>query len=181
MNADDIRAEVNAICVHAFVTFHAAYIGQTKREKWECDEWRVTFKKEFAPGDSRSESFEFFTGLGLRADPTPQARAQARLSLPGLTQKDIDTRTIYGRRYLAEVERLRKPAPPHPADVLHSLILDSSAVGQSFESWCSDYGYDSDSRKAEAAYRACQQNADKLARIFNGNDIAALQTALEGY
>lgn len=179
--SDQIRADVSAIVEHAFVTFYATYIGQTKRDKWECDEWRLTLKMEFAPGDSRIEHFEYFTGLGLRAEATPQIRAQARMSFPGLTQNDITRRTNWGRQYLAHVEYLRKPQAPHVADLLHSLILDSSAVSQSFESWCQEYGYDSDSRKAEATYRACQQNADKLAHIFNANDISALQTALQDY
>lgn len=174
MSSEQIRAEVNTICVHAFVTFHATYMGQTTRDKWECDEWRLTLKKEFAPGDYRSESFEFFTGLGLRK---PDESAMAKISAHSL--KKVNKRALAWEEHYKRYPD--KPQTPHVADLLNSLILDSSAVGQSFESWCSELGYDSDSRKAEATYRACQQNADKLARIFNRNDIAALKTALQDY
>lgn len=52
--------------------------------------------------------------------------------------------------------------PPKPGDVLNCLILDASGVDQPFEDWASDLGYDPDSRKAEAVYRACQDTRYKL-------------------
>jgi hypothetical protein len=190
--AGDIRIQVTEILHAAGVTFTARYIGETTRDSdWKCDEWRCTFERAQAIVSSYApraggpthvrEEFEFYMGLGNRAEPTPQAKMQARMCLPGLTQNDIDRRTIYGRRYLAEVEKLRKPEAPHAADVLHSILLDSSAVGQSFADWCSDYGYGTDSRKALATYEACQQGADKLARIFNAEQRATLADALSEY
>lgn len=163
------------------VVFTATPMGEKKNafsEGVTMDRWLCTFTRT---NGTRSEEFEFFTGIGLRAPATQIAKMQAKYDYPGLTENDIKRGTSYGRRYLARVEELRKPQAPHAADVLHSLILDSSAVGQSFDSWCADLGYDSDSRKAEKTYRACQENADKLARIFDRADIAALETAFQDY
>lgn len=176
-SGDAIRETVAAIVQRASVSFSARYIGQTKRDEWDCDEWRVSFAYPGKP----AEELPFFTGLGLRAAPTEWAKMQARHAFSGLTQNDIERRTAYGRRYLAEVERLRKPQAPHVADVLHSLILDSSAVGQSFRDWCVDYGYSDDSIKALAKYRACQESADTLRRIFKPETVAALSVALQDY
>ena len=74
-----------------------------------------------------------------------------------------------------------RPVAPSSASLLYSLILDSSAVAQSFESWCSAYGYDTDSRKAHQIYMDCQANADKLARVFAPDVIRQLSEALQEY
>ena len=58
-------------------------------------------------------------------------------------------------------------AEPTQADVLTSLILDSSGVwGENFGDWCANYGYDDDSRKAERIYKQCQRDATRLERLL---------------
>lgn len=54
------------------------------------------------------------------------------------------------------------PKKPVLDDVLYSLIMDSSASDMSFEDWCNDFGYETDSRKALQTYLDCQNNAHKL-------------------
>lgn len=67
--------------------------------------------------------------------------------------------------------------PPTAADVLGCLVMDSSGIdnGTSFEDWCAEYGYDSDSRKAEKTFKLCERQARKL-RQFLG---AAYDEAME--
>jgi hypothetical protein len=55
-----------------------------------------------------------------------------------------------------------QPTAPALDDVLHSLVMDSSACEESFDDWCASFGYDSDSRKALAVYMACRENTGKL-------------------
>lgn len=74
-----------------------------------------------------------------------------------------------------------KPEKPHVADLLYSLILDSSACEQSFESWCADYGYDPDSRKAFATYKAGQRNTDKLRSLIKPATLQQLAELLQYY
>ena len=57
-------------------------------------------------------------------------------------------------------------AEPRAADVLSSLVSDASSVHESFEDWCANYGYDTDSRKAERTYKACQELAPKVLRFL---------------
>lgn len=59
---------------------------------------------------------------------------------------------------------------PTAEDVLECLLSDSASVENagSFEDWCSEFGYDQDSRKAESVFRACKDQAAKL-RKFLGN------------
>lgn len=62
--------------------------------------------------------------------------------------------------------------PPTLADVLDCLASDAAGYNQAggqFEEWCSEYGYDSDSRKAEKTFRAVQQQARDLKALL-GND-----------
>lgn len=173
-STDEKLAEYLAACG---VLFNALYIGQVKREDWDCDQWKISFQNS----NGRSFASEYFTGLGLRAEATDDAKKRAAWSFPGLTRKDIETRTIFGRRYLAEVEKLRKPQGPTSASVLHSLILDSQAGCMTFAEWCADFGYETDSHKALATYDACQQTADSLHLVFNVEQLQTLADMLTDY
>lgn len=62
-------------------------------------------------------------------------------------------------------------AEPKAAEVLSCLADDASGSDDhSFEDWCSEYGYDTDSRKAERIWKACQHSAKRL-RSFLGDDL----------
>ncbi len=69
-----------------------------------------------------------------------------------------------------------KEAPTYDR-VLENLLLDSEALGQTFENWASEFGYDTDSRKAFAIWESCCENARKLNQA--GIDIAAEKQRLE--
>lgn len=57
-----------------------------------------------------------------------------------------------------------KGKEPKADEVLDCLASDAAGVenAQSFEDWCSEYGYDTDSRKAEKTYNVCKHEADYL-------------------
>lgn len=67
---------------------------------------------------------------------------------------------------------------PKVDDVLDCLAMDAAAIenASSFEDWCSEYGYDTDSRRAERIYNVCRREAKRL-KQFIGND-AAYRTLL---
>ncbi len=66
-------------------------------------------------------------------------------------------------------------APPTASDVLDCLASDASEYDgtRDFEDWASDYGYDTDSRKAEATDRVIAEQAKAL-RHFMGDAYDAL-------
>lgn len=81
-------------------------------------------------------------------------------------------------------ERLLKytrPSNPELADMVYSLVSDSNCVryGQSFEDFADELGYDKDSRTAEAAYRACQEEWHALVRL--GADLDKLDELFQDY
>ena len=173
--SDSIHAAVSAILESAEVTFSAIYRGERKgalggthsMDKWDC---------AFTLRDGRAahEEFEYFTGLGHRK---PHASEMAKNSARSLAK--------VSKRMLAWEQHYKQwpdqPQAPHAADVLHCLILDSSAAEQTFANWCAEFGYDTDSRKAIATYEACQQGADKLRRVFSRDVLAQLAEALQDY
>jgi len=96
----------------------------------------------------------------IRSNKTPRIDAPGYLSL------------------LEKAARLAKVVPTL-AGVLHSLVLDGAAYfdAETFEDWCGDYGYDPDSRKAEALWKACDETGRKLARVLNADELATLREA----
>lgn len=59
---------------------------------------------------------------------------------------------------------------PTASEVLGSLLLDASADDtDSFEEWAAEFGYDTDSRRAEKTYLACVETAKRLRHLL-GDD-----------
>ena len=77
----------------------------------------------------------------------------------------------------------RGPAvEPDPLDVLYSLAMDASVLDYaSFEQWAPDLGFDPDSRKGEAIYRACLEIALTLRNAIGEAGIEALRNAFQDY
>lgn len=108
--------------------------------------------------------------------------------------KDIDYKTIY--QYLVtctnketnettsfdffdSIENGKKPT--FPKDLGYSVIccirndsFTTTANYPTLESFCSEFGYDADSRKAERTYTACIEQGDKITKVFDADLIETL-------
>jgi hypothetical protein len=133
--------------------------GQTTMDKWN---FLLTNGRTGLMGID----FDFYTGLGHRKFPKGF-----------IVDKTLNPRCIA----YAIQEKNKKPIPPNVASMLHSLISDSSACNESFSSWCDNFGYDSDSRKALSIYEACQENGDKQSKVFDRKTIEKLSELLQDY
>ena len=133
------------------IAYAARYVGETMRD----NKWQCdAWRVSFAAGKSRFET-DYFTGLGHRKK---------------------------GREYVnAGFKTPDKPVAPCAADVLYSLVLDSSAIDTSFDYWCSDYGYDADSISAFNTYQACCKIAKELRQVFTNAQVETLRGLLEDY
>lgn len=58
---------------------------------------------------------------------------------------------------------------PSAADVLACICSDALAGEQDFGEFCREFGYDSDSRRAEQTWRACAALAPKVRRLLGGS------------
>lgn len=175
--SQEIENAVTAILDAANITYNAVHRGLKvnpfgEKTGHSMDQWGCEFTNASKPKEP--EEFDYFTGLGHRELPI------SKISNTPIKPKSWDN--VQSPKELATwKEENKKPVAPHAAGVLYSLILDSSACEQSFESWCSDLCYDSDSRKAYVIYEACQKNADKLARVIPRAVLEQLREALQDY
>lgn len=55
---------------------------------------------------------------------------------------------------------------PDAAGVLECLLSDAQSAGDGFDEFCANMGYDSDSRKAERIYKACEKTHERLSVLF---------------
>ena len=64
---------------------------------------------------------------------------------------------------------------PTLSDILDCLASDASSIdnARSFEEWCGELGYDTDSRKAERIYNICVKQMESLNRLL-GDDFKTL-------
>lgn len=172
--AGEARAKVTRVLSGANVYFTASNRG-SKRDVFGDGSTNVmdVWGCAFAVGErGPAVEFDFYTGIGLRKAPEWAY---------GVAGFDRGPPPRVGSMLHAQWLEQAKPQPPHAADLLHSLLSDASACEQSFESWCNEIGYDTDSRKAHATYLACQANGDKLRKVFNAEQIRQISEALTDY
>lgn len=180
--SEEARAKVETILQEAGVTFSAIYLGEQKTgfdksTPWQCDKYSCALTK--GNGREAHEEFDFYMGIGNRKVPQ---KGSSYLSYRQELSYIKGCGPAEKRRRMAALNKqYAKPVAPHPADLLYSLISDSSAAEQTFANWCSDFGYDTDSRKALQTYEACQENTDKFRRVFTRAQIEALAEALQDY
>lgn len=155
----------------------------------EMDHWsiKLTKKAPIKPGEEHSRpnypsmSLVFSQGIGHR-----RLKRFTRSKFDGNPSKaqewDLDTPYPFNIRTLYDEEQAAKfkPVPPSLIDVLHCLTSDSDCADYTFEEWCDNLGYDTDSRKAERMFKArCNQTV--LFKRLIGDDFEALQTAMQDY
>jgi hypothetical protein len=119
-------------------------IGKNEDENWQSrsDAWLVVIN---------GQCFDYFTGIGQRAiNP-----------LSEIVRKNY-MRKDWSYQSLSVTLKATKPVTPKFDSILACLVQDAVGSSQTFDDWCSDYGYDTDSRKALEIYMACQEIAKKL-------------------
>jgi hypothetical protein len=111
--------------------------------------------------------------------------------LPGVLGKVIG-RTIYEEGFLVaacETGKAVQPGahngpplnPPELRDVFYSLLMDAEAYSMGFEEWADNFGYDRDSRKAEATYNECAAIGRSLAARLSPAEIDRLREVFQDY
>jgi hypothetical protein len=66
---------------------------------------------------------------------------------------------------------------PTAEDILDCLASDASGIessAETFEDWCGEYGYDTDSRKAEAIFNACVEQTERLRAFLTPEEFEEL-------
>jgi len=68
---------------------------------------------------------------------------------------------------------------PTVEDVLDCLAMDASGLGGSFEDWCNEFGYDTDSRRAERTFQLIERQSKQLQRLIGADAYETLLYQIE--
>jgi hypothetical protein len=86
----------------------------------------------------------------------------------------------YGTLTISDMEERIVPTEPTLATVLDCLRSDAQAGEYLiFEDFCSEFGYDADSRKAEKIWRTCQTQRGMLQKLLGQDFAAFMQQEIE--
>ena len=132
-------------------------------------------------------------GMGLRMELVCLDRGQQKLKTWSIWQEGkpsiwkAEIITISGRLLVQTFTMghgLRSPCGLYPrkpsmCNILYSALSDADCAGSSFEDFCGNVGYETDSRKALDIYLECQEMGSKLKR--SGIPLDAVREILEGY
>lgn len=132
------------------IQMEAAYVGLVTEGDWQAFAWDVTLTR-----GAQSYTTRYRMGTGNSKPATGNESAS---------------------ELVVQVEgEARLPDRPTLIGVLYSLQSDASALdASSFEDWAADYGYDSDSRKAEKIYHACLDVGHAMRQLL-GADFEAFR------
>lgn len=162
------RAEkLSALLAEAEVTYSAEFVPWSRSrnagEKYRTLNWRVTLSR---PGMALTTDYQQGAGHIPKAAFHPGLRT-------GLGNARAETRICETGKWGRYSDNWAGPLvtvpldPPALTDVLYCLAMDAEVLDfPSFEDWAGEYGYDEDSRKGEAVYRACLDVALKLRALF---------------
>jgi hypothetical protein len=132
---------------------HLKYVMSSKADdKWAHDLWEVTLSYQ-----GRELTTSYRTGLGHRVKHHHITQRGDVYNGPQGNARGIERATSVG---------YTKPVEPSVGDVVHSLIVDSSCIDKTFEDWCGEFGYDTDSRKALDTYLQCQESLTKSRKLL---------------
>lgn len=132
----------------------------TKGDSWAHDAWKVTLSYQ-----ERKLTTSYSTGLGHRTLITTVKKYGEVYSGMLGNFRGVEAATKVG---------YTSPVTPSVADVVSSLLCDASCVDYSYDEWCSDLGYDTDSRKALDTYLQCQTTGVKLRSLFTSDTYQSL-------
>lgn len=137
--------KLDDLCASLGVSMEAKLVAYVREEdkprdkRWPHYHWRCVLRRE-----GREHATEYRTGIG-HIKPRP--------------------RHFFGTdaQWLSDKSA---PVAPSPASVLASLLSDGQSASDTFESFCGDMGYDTDSRKALETYLACQAAGTAMRRFL---------------
>jgi len=144
------------------------------------DEPRKTLQ-EFRKRGLRIDSVKLFSRPDkLMSDDKWEAdHYQSRVSSPNGNHEDFLYSMGIGHRVYKQGKKY--PVKPKLEDLLYSVLLDWNSGVNSFNDFCSDFGYDTDSKKTDRLYAAIQENGEKLKRLFTTGELGELKQAFQDY
>jgi hypothetical protein len=165
--------------------------SRNRTEKSPSLNWRVTLHRtvsgirrdilttDYSAGCGHAPSYKQSFGRKSVEDRERDAMAAWECEHGGLAQ---GVRYPAGGIMAQAYGSVSKRIEPDTLDVIFSLVMDSDVLDAGgFESWASDFGYDTDSRKTEKTYQVCLDIALKLRVAIGDAGLQQLRTAFQDY
>lgn len=189
------HAELDALIASLDLDYTATFVPASEAprdDKWECVTWNVTIKRHVPTRDLCDPSAVNVPRLstryhsGLACLPGFAKLPQRRVTAVADNLTEALEKGKYPSDWYEAVHSPRNRWKPIPApvlrDVLYSLCMDAEALDYSdFEEWADNFGYDTDSRKAERTYQACIAIGLKLRNMLGDANLAQLREAFQDY
>lgn len=173
-----------------FVAFSLSRNANPKAKPSERSlNWRITLLQQHLDGKAKPIlECDYSAGIGHCPCVKTKDRAIGSWRVPGYSLDEaraIEFETEKGKPYSANLNWAKpgsKLIVPDRLDVIHSLLSDGDAIEyRGFEDWAANFGYDTDSRKAEETYRACLDIGLKLRSALGDKVLAELREAFQDY
>lgn len=159
------------------ITYSTQFVPQSmsrnSEEKNRSLNWRVTLR-----GKTGHLTTDYMQGIAH----IPNYQHNDKRTVDHAEREELAAEK--GRYALSKASIFPQRALPSPsvADVLYSLVQDSSALDSgSFPDWASELGYDPDSRKAERTYNQCIEIGRTLRDLFGHAGFATLREMFADY
>lgn len=168
----DVIARLGLTVTSTFVPLSQS---RHKDGKWRCLNWRVSVRKgereivagDYSAGEAHAPAYR------TTAKVTPWEKGQ-------MIARELETGRV--ARWNGYAVFNGGPILPDSLGVIASFALDARAIDSAnFEDWASEYGYDTDSREAEANYRQCLAHGLALRAALGDADFRALCDAACDY
>lgn len=138
-------------------------------DKEPRDIYNITLKR-----GQRKYSFKFGQSINNSGFYAKQGRCITQIDRKYLESKTLyfEIRKLSGMAFNPNCDTIVKPIAPTLYDVL--ACLQKYEVG-TLEDFCSDFGYDNDSRTAKKTYKAVVKEYDKMCSLFSSEELEVLQ------
>lgn len=171
---DTDRVVAEYLTKRGVMSYQAIHIADNSKNKdWPSDLWRIVFTAQ-----NHSEFVaEFHTGLGHRIS----TQKYGKLS-PSQQSGIKELKMITGMASACtKIDDFTYAVTPTQANVMYCLLSDAECGKDTFDDFCSNCGYDTDSRKALEIYLTCQETNARLNKFFSRETINTLQELLQDY
>ena len=141
-------------------------------DKETRDIYNITLKR-----GNRKYSFKFGQSINNSGFYAQYGRQKYNIPREKISLKNHELVTYVKRQFNhdfknATNDKIIYPIAPTLYDVL--ACLQKYEVG-TFEDFCSDFGYDNDSRTAKKTYKAVVKEYDKMCSLFSNDELEVLQ------
>jgi len=145
---------------------NAKYFDHDKepRDIYNCTLTRGNRKYTFTFGNSLHDS-GFYVQIGRTKHILPKDKINDK-HLTTFIKYNIDSNFLYN------IDKIHYPVTPTAYDILSCL---EKYDYDSFEDFCGEFGYDTDSRNAEKIYNACKNEYLHLISLYNEEEMEILR------